>query len=318
MNAERAWGDATAERASDAAATSALDADITVRRGAFVLDAALTLAPGEVLALLGPNGSGKSTLLAAIAGLVRPGSGHVSAGGRVLSRMPVAPQSARPVAPHPSDTQVWVEPAQRSIGLLGQDPLLFPHLNAAANVAYGLLAQGVPRPRALERAREWLDAVGLAGLERRRPHALSGGQQQRVAIARALAARPSVLLLDEPMAALDVQTAAATRELLAERIRETGTTAIMVTHDVLDVVALADRVAVLSQGRIVDDGSPERVLGERATPFASALAGGRLVAGIVGDDGLVRLERAEGVLPRGTRVWLIAEARDASSSQSFQ
>jgi len=273
-----------------------LDARLLVPRGAFALDVALTVAAGDVLALLGPNGSGKSTLLAALAGLIRPAAGHVRVGERVLTRC------------EPGRTALLVPPERRRVGLLGQDPLLFPHLDAVQNIAFGLRSTGTPRAEALAEAAEWLAAVGLAGMERRRPAALSGGQQQRVAIARALAPRPDVLLLDEPMAALDVETAAQTRELLAERIRTGGTTTVLVTHDATDALVLADRTAVLHEGRIVDDGPTARVLGEPTTRFVASFGGSGVLVGTVREDGSVRVEGGATRLPPGSRVWVSAPA----------
>ena len=254
-----------------------LKAQIVVKLGTFELDVDLAVERGEVVALLGPNGSGKSTLLAAIAGLLPPVSGSVTVGDRTLSDFPGGKSSRR----------ISVAPQHRGISLLGQDPLLFPHLSALENVAFGQRSQGEGRIAARRRAGEWLGAVGLSGFEDRRPAALSGGQQQRVAIARALAAEPAVLLLDEPMAALDVQTATLIRTLLRERIGAGQTTTVLVTHDVLDAIVLADRVAILQNGRIVDDGPKARVLGEPRNRFIAALAGVNLVSGTVVSDGVV-------------------------------
>lgn len=278
----------------------ALDTELIVKRGPFVLDVALHVAAGEVLALLGPNGSGKSTLLAAVAGLLRPQSGHVTVGERVLTRRSEA------------EAAIFVAPERRRVGLLGQDPLLFPHLDALQNVAFGPRSRGVERAEALADAAEWLRAVGLAGMERRRSGALSGGQQQRVAIARALAAGPEVLLLDEPMAALDVRTAAQMRELLAERLTAGGTTTVLVTHDATDALALARRVAILESGRVVDDGPVTRVLGEPTGAFAASLGGARLLPAVVQADGSLRADH--GARP-GDTVWLsVATGRGADSS----
>jgi len=260
-----------------------LQTSLVVRRGSFVLDAALRLEQGEVLALLGPNGAGKSTLLGALAGLIRPESGSVTVSGHVLTSRSMS-----------GSREVRVPPERRGIGMLGQHALLFPHLSAIENVAFGREAQGVRRKDALRDAAGWLESVGLAGYERRKPAALSGGQQQRVAIARALAARPRVLLLDEPMAALDVQTASLIRELLRERLADSGVATIVVTHDVLDAVVLADRVAILQDGRVVDDGPTRRVLGEPRTPFIAALAGLNLLSG--------RIEGEQLLLPDGRRL----------------
>jgi molybdate transport system ATP-binding protein len=253
---------------------------MVVRRGGFVLDAALEVADGEVLALLGPNGSGKSTTLGAIAGLLEPESGTVRVGGRTLTSVG---------GPGPD---VAVPVSRRRVGLLGQEPLLFPHLSAMENVAFGGRAQGDGAASARRRAAEWLAAVGLSGFEDRRPPALSGGQRQRVAIARALAARPDALLLDEPMAALDVESAARIRVLMRERLVEAAVTTVLVTHDVVDALVLADRVAILEAGRLVDQGPAARVLARPANRFAAALAGLNLLSGVATELGTVR--RADG------------------------
>lgn len=268
-----------------------LRANVVARRGAFVLDAAIDVSSGEVLALLGPNGAGKSTLLHVIAGLAIPESGEVAVGGRTLTRRD-------PRGRH--DDAVFVSPRHRGVGLLGQDPLLFPHLSAVQNVAFSARAQGIRPTQAVTAAEEWLAAVGLDGLEGRKPGALSGGQQQRVAIARVLAARPKVLLLDEPMAALDVQTAAAIRILLKERLADTGIPTVLVTHNVLDAIVLADRVAVLDDGRIVEEGETSQVLDTPGNQFLRALTGPDLVPATVGADGSVRLELGR---EPGERVW---------------
>jgi molybdate transport system ATP-binding protein len=281
--------------------SGALDAQLVVRRGDFVLDVAVRLEPGDVVAVLGPNGSGKSTLLGAVAGLLRPETGRVAVGDRVLTRAGEGTRDA------------FVPPEHRGVGLLGQEPLLFPHLDARDNVAFGLLAHGARRAVAHRDATKWLAAVGLAGFERRGPAELSGGQQQRVALARALAAQPEVLLLDEPLAALDVQTAALMRQLLRERLRTAGSPSgepgarapmatLLVTHDVLDAVVLADSVIILHDGRIVDAGPTARVLGQPRNRFAAALAGVNLVTGVSDGGGTVdaRVRLPDGRIFSGT------------------
>ncbi|WP_308465499.1 ABC transporter ATP-binding protein [Rathayibacter soli] len=273
----------------------ALQTDIVVTRGSFTLDVALTVADGEIVALLGPNGAGKSTLLAALSGLIAPASGTVTVAGRTVTRRTTTDRAHADSAA--SIRRVAVPPERRRIGLLSQEPLLFPHLSALENVAFGRRVQGMPRHEALRDAAEWLAAVDLAEFGTRKPAALSGGQQQRVAIARALAARPDVLLLDEPLAALDVQTAAHVRRLLAERLRASGTTTILVTHDVLDAIVLADRCAILHDGRIIDDGPKSRVLGHPKNQFIAALAGVNLVTGV--SDGADGVRRPDGSVLRG-------------------
>jgi molybdate transport system ATP-binding protein len=264
--------------------TTALEAALVVRRGTFTLDVELSVADGEIVALLGPNGAGKSTLLGAISGLIRPESGRITVAGRVLTERTASARS-------------FVPAERRRVGLLSQDPLLFPHLTAVENVAFGQRAQGRPRADARRDAQEWLDAVGLTDVAGRKPVALSGGQRQRVAIARALAARPDVLLLDEPLAALDVQTATHIRRLLSERLTDSATTTIVVTHDVLDAIVLADRCAIVNDGRIIDDGPKSRVLGHPKNQFIAALAGVNLVEGV--SDGVAGVVRADGRTVRG-------------------
>ncbi len=261
--------------------TAGLVASVEAAHGAFRLSVALEAAPGEIVAVLGPNGAGKSTLLAVLAGNLRPASGTVVVGERTLT-----------------SSAVSVRPEHRSVGLLGQDPLVFPHLSARENVAFGPRAAGVPARTARARADEWLVSVGLAGLEDRRPAELSGGQRQRVALARALAAEPAVLLLDEPFAQLDVRTAADLRDLVRDQVRRTGTATVLVTHDVLDAVTLADRVVILHDGVVVEQGRPLDVLTDPVHPFTAALAGVNLVVGtiVVRPDGSTALAGPDGLL----------------------
>lgn len=219
------------------------------------LHVALEVAAGETLAVLGANGAGKSTLLSVVAGLQRA-EGRVALDGRELGALP---------------------PHRRGVALLAQDPLLFPHLTALENVAFGPRAQGVRRRLAHTQARELLRQAGVSDLARRKPHQLSGGQAQRVAIARALATEPRVLLLDEPMAALDVDVAPALRQTLRTVLADRTT--ILVTHDVLDALLLADRVVVVEDGRIVEEGRTQDVLSRPRSAFAARLAGLNLLTG---------------------------------------
>jgi molybdate transport system ATP-binding protein len=255
-------GSAAAGSASDD--RGGLDADVRAVRGAFTLEVRLAVPRGRVLAVVGPNGAGKSTLLDVVAGRLRPVAGSVRIDGRVVE-----------------DEAVHVPPERRRVALLGQEPLVFPHLSARENVAFGPRAAGVPAGRARAQADAWLEVVGLAGLGDRRPGALSGGQRQRVALARALAAEPDVLLLDEPFAQLDVRTAAGLRELVRDQVRRTRTTTVLVTHDVLDALTLADEVLVLVEGRGVERGRPLDVLADPSHAFTAALAGVNLVVGRV-------------------------------------
>jgi molybdate transport system ATP-binding protein len=237
------------------------------------VDVALDVADGETVAVLGPNGAGKSTLLAVAAGLLRPDSGRVLLDGVELT-----------------GPGVWVPPHARRIALLAQDPLLFPHLSALENVAFGPRSRGTHRRTAREQARTWLEAVGVADLADRRPGRLSGGQAQRVAVARALAADPRVLLLDEPMAALDVAVRPALRQTLRRVLADR--TVVLVTHDVLDALLLADRVVVVDGGRVVEAGPTTDVLTRPRSPFAARIAGLNMVRGtwregaVDGPDGI--------------------------------
>lgn len=241
-------------------------------------DVWLRLEPGETLAVLGPNGAGKSTLLAVIAGLLRPDTGRAEMDGRILFEL-------GPV------TNAWTAPHRRSTALLAQEPLLFPHLSALENVAFGPRSAGVPKRAARDAARRWLAEVDAEYLAARRPGELSGGQAQRVAVARALAANPDVLLLDEPMAALDIHAAPLLRRLLKRVLA--GRRAIIVTHDVLDAYMLADRVIVMEDGRITEEGPTREVLRRPRSSFAAGLAGLNLVTGSVTASGIRSAEGLE-------------------------
>lgn len=218
--------------------------------------ARFTAAGGEVIAVVGPNGAGKSSLVSALAGLL-VASGHARTPTRDLLSLP---------------TQ------DRRVGLAPQAGLLFPHLNAAQNVAYGPRARGAARGPALSAARDWLDRFGIADLAERRPAELSGGQAQRVVLARALASDPDVLLLDEPTAGLDLSAATALRVELTEHLaRFTGVT-VLVTHTALDALTLADRILVLEAGEVVQNATPEQVAARPATPHVARLLGLNVVA----------------------------------------
>lgn len=248
-----------------------LRAALDLRRDAFTLSVAFEVADGEVLAVLGPNGSGKSTVLSGLAGLLRPDTASVTLAGRTLD-----------------DARTHVAPHRRGVGLLAQEPLLFPHLSVLDNVAFGPRSRGGSRSAARERARRELGEVDALSLAARRPRALSGGQAQRVALARALAADPDLLLLDEPLAALDVDAAPAVRGVLRRVLRGAARprTTVLVTHDPLDALTLADRVAVLADGAIVERGPTRTVLGAPRTAFTARMAGLNLVPGHAEDPGL--------------------------------
>jgi molybdate transport system ATP-binding protein len=243
---------------------------------------ALEAPAGQTIAVIGPNGAGKTTLVEAIAGTVDAGPGtSVRVGAEDWTRLP---------------------PQRRRAGLVFQEHLLFPHLDARANVEFGLRARGATRRRAGQLADEWLERLGVADLARRRPDALSGGQAQRVALARALAVEPAVLLLDEPFSSLDVSVAAGLRDLLAEHLREFTGVTLLVAHDALDVRALAERVVVLEKGTVAQDDTPATVAEAPATPHAARLLGLNVLAGtafgteVQLDDGgvLVLAEQARG------------------------
>ncbi len=231
----------------------------------------LNVGPGETVAVLGPNGAGKSTLLDIIAGLLRPDAGSATVGGRQLFDLDAG-------------ASLWTAPHRRGTALLAQDALLFPHLSALENVAFGPRSAGIPPARARDTARHWLHEVGAAELADRRPGQLSGGQAQRVAVARALAAGPELLLLDEPLAALDIHAAPLLRRLLKRVL--TGRRAVIVTHDVLDALMLADRVIVLEGGRISEDGPTREVLQRPRSSFAAGLSGLNLLTGTITAAGL--------------------------------
>ncbi|WP_460820719.1 ABC transporter ATP-binding protein [Nocardioides ungokensis] len=217
------------------------------------LDAHLVAAPGEVMAVIGPNGAGKTTLLRALAGLV-PMAGSLTVAGRSWTDPPVLVRD-------------------RNVGLVFQDQSLFPHLSALDNVAFGLRARGVPRAGAEATARSWLARFGIAELAARRPRELSGGQAQRVAIARALAPDPALLLLDEPFGGLDVGVATTLRVELARHLASYAGIALLVTHDALDALTLADRVLVLDEGRVAQTGSPQEVAARPRTDHVARLVG---------------------------------------------
>jgi len=232
-------------------------------------DVELELGDHERLAVLGPNGAGKSTLLGVLAGTVRPDAGWAELDGEPLFDL----RSGR-----------WPAPHRRRVGLLAQDPLLFPHLSVLANVAFGPRATGTDRRTADRDALARLAEVEAEGLATRRPAQLSGGQSQRVAIARAVATDPRLLLLDEPLAALDVAAAPLVRRVLRSVL--VGRTTVLVTHDLLDALLLSDRVAVLEAGRVVETGPTAEVLRHPRTSFTAQLAGLNLLLGTADASGV--------------------------------
>jgi molybdate transport system ATP-binding protein len=235
-----------------------LHAELHVRRGTFELDVALEVDAGETVVLIGPNGAGKTTLLSVLAGLVSLDEGRVTLGGVVLDD----PQTGE-----------WVPTERRPIGYVFQDHLLFPHLSAVDNVAFGPRAHGRRRADARREALTWLERFGLADHAGARPRELSGGQAQRVALARALARSPSLVLLDEPLAALDATTRMDVRRDLQRHLESFDGPRLVVTHDPIDVMALADRVIVLEHGQVAQAGTLADL---RVTPRS------RYVADLVG------------------------------------
>ncbi len=227
------------------------------------LDVEFSVAAGEVLAVLGPNGAGKSTTVAVIAGLLRADDAVVRVGNRTLTD---------------TDRGVCVPVHDRRIGVLMQDPLLFPHLTAIGNVTFAA-RRHADRSEARPRARRWLAEVGADDLADRAPDELSGGQAQLVALARALAAEPEVLLLDEPLAGLDVAGAATARSVLRRVLAAESRTALLITHDLIDVLTLADRVLVLEAGKVVESGRVADVLVAPRSDFGARIAGVNLVRG---------------------------------------
>lgn len=239
-----------------------LDAHIVARRGDFGLDVPLAGAAGSVIALLGPNGSGKTTTLDAIAGLLPLEAGHVRVSGQVWT-----------------DAHTSLGPQERSTGIVAAQHLLFPHLSALDNVAFGPRSRGMRRAAARARARAELDSLGIGDLAGRRPADLSNGQAQRAALARALATDPAVLLLDEPLSALDPATRAEVRAGLAHRLADFAGVTVLVTHDPLDALTLADRLVFVDDGLVVQEGAPGEVIARPRDAFVAHLVGLNLYAG---------------------------------------
>jgi molybdate transport system ATP-binding protein len=246
-----------------------LDARFRIRFDRLDLDVAFTAAAGEVVALLGPSGAGKTTVLRALAGLVPLAAGRVALDTTVLED---------------TDTGTWVPPERRSLGVVFQDALLFPHLSVLDNVAAGLRFGGTSRAAARARAGEWLARVGIADLATARPAALSGGQAQRVALARALATRPRLLLLDEPLSALDVATRTDVRRELRRHLASFHGVRLLVTHDPIEALALADRLIVLEDGRIVQSGAPLDVTAEPRSRYVADFVGVNWLRGVAAGD----------------------------------
>ena len=251
-----------------------LAAQLRLDRGAFALALDVVGPDRTVIGLLGPNGSGKSTTLRCLAGLESPQEGRIVIGDSVAFDRVAG---------------IDLPPDKRSVGYVFQDYLLFPHMSVIDNVAFGPRSRGMPKAEAADRAQEWLDRLGVGELAHRKPGSLSGGQAQRVALARALVTEPSLLLLDEPLAALDAGTRSSVRSLLREHLGDFAGTVVMVTHDPVDALVLADEVIVLEDGRIVQRGAPVDVARRPASRYVADLVGVNLLRGSA-SSGTVSLE----------------------------
>jgi molybdate transport system ATP-binding protein len=245
-------------------AGGALVVDGTVRRGDFILDLHLRVEPGEVLGVLGPNGAGKTTLLRTLAGLEALSGGTIRLGDLVLDD---------------ASQDTFVPPDRRPVGLVFQSYRLFPHLDVLDNIAFASRSRGASRRASRAAATPWLERLELTGLATRRPGQISGGQAQRVALARALAAEPGLLLLDEPLAALDARTRVTVRAELRRHLSQFAGPVLVVTHDPLEAMVMADRLLVLEHGRVVQQGSPAHVAARPATEYVARLVGLNLYAG---------------------------------------
>ena len=258
-----------------------LDARVVRAQGRFRLEVEISAASGETVAILGPNGSGKSTLFRCLAGLLPVDAGRIELDGDVLDD---------------AEHERFVRPEQRAVSVVFQDYLLFPHLTALENVAFGLRARGVSKAEARRRAADWLERVGLADHREHKPGALSGGQAQRVALARALATEPRLLLLDEPLAALDAGTRGDVRRDLRRHLATFAGTRLLVTHDPVDAYALADRVAIMEGGRIIQTGRLADVSARPRSRYIAELVGVNLLTGD-GHDGALTTASGGRIVP---------------------
>ncbi len=247
-----------------------LDARVGVTVGTITLHADLSVADGEMLAVLGPNGAGKTTLLRAIAGLLPIDEGRIVIDDRVVDD---------------PDHDVFVAAERRSVGVVFHDYLLFAQLTALDIVAFGLRERGMKRADARARARQLLADVGVEAKAGARPRELSGGQAQRIALARALATEPTLLLLDEPLAALDVQTRSDTRRHLRETLTRFRGARLLVTHDPVDALTLADRLLIIEDGRVVQIGTPDEIVARPRSEYVAELVGMNLYRGTTEPDG---------------------------------
>ena len=262
-----------------------LFADFTADHGAFGFAAQLQVDSGETVALVGPNGAGKTSVLRAIAGLLPIASGVIRFGGQVFDDGSAA---------------AFVPPEARGVGFVFQQPLLFPHLSALQNVAFGLTARGHGRRAAQAIAAGWLERVGLADRARARPAELSGGQAQRVALARALATTPRILLLDEPLAAADASARLQLRRELRAQLQQFAGVRLLVAHDAIDAFALADRIVVVEQGRVVQSGTVAEICGAPRSRYVADLVGLNCFSGTA-RDGVIGLANGASLVAAGAR-----------------
>jgi molybdate transport system ATP-binding protein len=260
-------------------AAGTLAADLRLTRGDFTLDLSLDVAPRRILAVIGPNGAGKTSLLRALAGLTPITAGRVAVGEHAWDDV---------------ERGLSLPPEDRRVGLVFQDYRLFPHLTVLDNVAFAARARGTAREPARQAAGRVLGRLGIADLAERRPPALSGGQAQRVALARALAAEPRLLLLDEPLAALDARTRLEIRGELRRYLADFPGPTILVTHDPLEAMVLADRLLVIEGGRTVQEGTPAQVARRPATEYVARLVGLNLYSGALADRATRRVDLDDG------------------------
>ena len=246
-----------------------LVASVEVRLGRLHLDVDLEVGPGQTIAVVGPNGAGKSTLLRALAGIEVLRGGRVVLDGRVLDDVGAGEH---------------VPAEARAVAVLFQDDLLFPHLSALDNVAFGLRCRGAPKADANRAAAGWLDRLGLADHARSKPAQLSGGQARRVALARALVTKPRLLLLDEPLAALDASTRLETRRELRRLLESYDGMRVLVTHDPVEAASLAERLVVVEDGEVVQTGTPAEISARPRSRYVADLVGVNLLRGTAAGD----------------------------------
>jgi len=262
-----------------------LELRVASRLGTFELEAELDVADGEVMVLVGESGSGKSTLLRCLSGLLRPDRGRISMDGATW---------------FDSERSAWLSANERAVGVVTQDVALFPHLSAAENVAFGLRAQRIPAPEREQRTAAALERLGIASLAARKPHQLSGGQQQRVAIARAVVLEPRLLLLDEPLSALDAASRRAIRGELRKLLDELSCATVYVTHSPAEALSFGECITVLEAGRVSQVGTREDLMRSPRSPYVAEFLGVNLFFGtLTGPDGVRSAGGARIALPYG-------------------